>query len=80
MAVLVTKNVGMLLLAIWIGGYRADIMKVHPPFHARFRSFFWIMQARRGTQDAMILVQDLPNGPCRTRQSHAGFTEAWILR
>jgi len=69
----------MLLLTQWVGRHRADIMKIHAPFHARFHHFPRLMASRTRTKDAMVLIEDLPDRACRTRQRVAQFTEHWIF-
>src|SRR6266511_431766 len=54
----------MLLFALRISRDCADIVEIHPPFHAGFRSFFRFMFVPTWVRDAMIFVQDLPDRAC----------------
>src|SRR5574342_1084441 len=69
----------MLLLAFWIGWNTTDIMEIHAPFHARFRSFFRFMLSRCGAEDAMIPIQDFPDRACGTRQNDTCLCEIGLL-
>jgi hypothetical protein len=68
----------MSLLAAWIGRDTADIVKIHAPFHPGIGSLFRIMLGSRGTYNAVISIQDLPDRPRRTRQPDPCSREALI--
>jgi hypothetical protein len=69
----------MLLFAFRSRRDSPDIVKIHPPFHAGLRSFFWLRYTGLGMMNPLMLGEDLPNGARGVRQPDSCLLDASIL-